>query len=116
MQPPAGTPSEVETAAAQVGARRIDLNADLGETPEPGPGGEPANLGQTERLLGFVTTAHVACGFHTGGPIVLRRTGAGGGAAGGVVGAHPSYDDPTGFGRRPMDRPPRLVADDVARQ
>ncbi|MGO9456669.1 MAG: 5-oxoprolinase subunit PxpA [Acidimicrobiales bacterium] len=106
------------TAGARPGAdaRRIDLNADVGETPEPGPGGDPAGSDAAARLLALVTTAHVACGFHAGGPTVMRRTVAAAVANGVAVGAHPSYDDPEGFGRRPVDRSAGLVADDVARQ
>jgi UPF0271 protein len=115
MPLPAGTPSEVKTAGPEPHARRIDLNADVGETPEPRAGEAFSGIA-TVPLLGLVTTAHVACGFHAGGPIVMRRTVEAAASAGVVVGAHPSYDDPEGFGRRPLERAPALVADDVARQ
>lgn len=113
--PPAATlSSPVRASVAEAG--HVDLNADLGETPEP-PEGTADVLGSTvERLLGLVTTTHIACGFHAGGPRVMQRTVAAAVAAGVVVGAHPSYPDPEGFGRRPMDRSAQLVADDVARQ
>jgi UPF0271 protein len=97
-------------------AGRVDLNADLGETVEPAAGTDDSLGGTVEPLLALVTTTHIACGFHAGGPRVMRRTVAAAVAAGVVVGAHPSYPDPEGFGRRPMDRPARLVADDVIRQ
>jgi 5-oxoprolinase (ATP-hydrolysing) subunit A len=94
--------------------RCVDLNADLGEETEPEPGRDGGPAGRVdEALLGLVTTTHVACGFHAGGPEVMRRTVAAAVAAGVVVGAHPSYPDPEGFGRRPMDLPPDQVADDV---
>lgn len=98
------------------GRRRIDLNADLGERPEPEDPSLDRDGLADRQLLGLVTTAHVACGFHAGGPTVMRRTVEAAVAAGVVVGAHPSYPDPEGFGRRPMDRPPEQVADDVVRQ
>jgi UPF0271 protein len=84
--------------------RTIDLNADVGEGSDDRP------------LLDVVTTVHVACGFHAGDPAVMRRTVAAAAAAGVAVGAHPSYPDREGFGRRPMDRSPAEVADDVVYQ
>ncbi len=84
--------------------RTVDLNADVGEGSDDRP------------LLDVVTTVHVACGFHAGDPAVMRRTVAAAAAAGVAVGAHPSYPDREGFGRRPMDRSPAEVADDVVYQ
>ncbi|HVX23014.1 MAG TPA: 5-oxoprolinase subunit PxpA [Acidimicrobiales bacterium] len=82
----------------------VDLNADVGE-------------GEDDRqLLGLVTTVHVACGFHAGDPGVMHRTVSAAVAAGAVVGAHPSYPDSDGFGRRPMDRTPAQVAADLLYQ
>jgi UPF0271 protein len=87
----------------------IDLNADLGEGAGPDGAADGA-------LLEVVTTAHVACGFHAGDPSVMAGTVRAAVAAGVVVGAHPSYPDRAGFGRRSMDRPPAVVADDLAYQ
>lgn len=81
----------------------IDLNADLGEWTGDMPEAERA-------LLGVVTTAHVACGAHAGDAASMDRTVAVAAELGVVVGAHPSYPDPEGFGRRAMD----LSADDAA--
>ena len=91
----------------------VDLNADLGET-DPGLGGEIDH--RDLALLRVVTTAHVACGFHAGGPSLMARTTAAAVAAGVTVGAHPSYPDREGFGRRPMDVPAAEVADYVVYQ
>jgi len=88
----------------------VDLNADLGEGYGSWPGGEDAGL------LGVVTTTHIACGFHAGDPAVMRATVVAAVAAGVVVGAHPSYPDLVGFGRRAMDVAPSRVADDVLYQ
>lgn len=109
---------------APVGARAaspaVDLNADLGEGREPPPGGlvpgGPEHHGTDDELLAIVTTVHVACGFHAGGPSVMRRTVTAAAAAGVVVGAHPSYPDAGGFGRQAMDHPPDRVADDILYQ
>jgi UPF0271 protein len=87
----------------------VDLNADVGELEGPGHPGDGV-------LLGLVTTVHVACGFHAGGPDLMRRTVTAAVAAGVAVGAHPSYPDREGFGRRPMDRLPERVAEDVLYQ
>jgi 5-oxoprolinase (ATP-hydrolysing) subunit A len=111
----------------------MDVNADVGEWPEPdrvgvtahhtaplavGEDAMPDGVGQSgdQALLTLVTSAHVACGFHAGGPSVMRRTVEAAVAAGVVVGAHPSYPDLEGFGRRDMERPPEQVADDVLYQ
>src|SRR5579863_495531 len=74
----------------------MDLNADVGEW----SGSEPDGEGH---LIEVMTTVHVACGFHAGSPDVMRRTVAVAAASGVVVGAHPSYPDRQGFGRRPMN-------------
>jgi UPF0271 protein len=54
-------------------------------------------------LLGLVTSAHVACGGHAGNEETMTATVAAALAHGVRVGAHPSYPDTEGFGRRPMD-------------
>ena len=78
-------------------SRRIDLNADVGEATEPA-------AVETERaLLGLVTSAHVACGGHAGNEETMRATVEAALEHGVRVGAHPSYPDTEGFGRRPMD-------------
>ncbi len=77
----------------------IDINADLGE------GFGPWTLGDDVALLSVVTSANVACGFHAGDPLILRRTCAAAVERGVVIGAQVSYRDLAGFGRRPMDVP-----------
>jgi 5-oxoprolinase (ATP-hydrolysing) subunit A len=85
----------------------VDLNADVGEG--VGTGGDGA-------LLDVVTSASVACGVHAGDLDTMRRTVAAAAARGVVVGAHPSYPDRDGFGRRPMDLSPAQVAEEVLSQ
>jgi UPF0271 protein len=92
------------------GSGRIDLNADLGE------GFGVWRLGDDDVLLGIVTSANVACGFHAGDPVTMRRVCAGAVAAGVAIGAQVSYRDLAGFGRRFIDVPPRELADDVLYQ
>ena len=81
-------------------AARIDLNADMGESLGPWPMGEDA------ALVRLVTSVNVACGFHAGDPLTIRRTVRLALDAGAVVGAHPGYPDLVGFGRRAMDLGP----------
>ena len=62
-------------------------------------------------LFDLVTSASVACGVHAGDPRTMRRTVEAAARRGVVVGAHPSYPDREGFGRRPMDlAPDRITA------
>jgi UPF0271 protein len=86
----------------------IDLNADVGEEAS-GPDGDAA-------ILDVVTSASVACGFHAGDPSVMRRTLGDAVDRAVVVGAHPSYPDRAGFGRREMEISPTRVTDDLLYQ
>lgn len=88
----------------------IDLNADLGE------GFGRWTLGDDEALLGVVTSANVACGFHAGDPTILRRVCALAAERGVVVGAQVGYRDLAGFGRRFIDVAPAELTDDVLYQ
>ncbi|TYP86808.1 LamB/YcsF family protein [Blastococcus xanthinilyticus] len=92
------------------GPRRIDLNADLGE------GFGVWRLGDDEALLEVVTSANVACGFHAGDPVTMRRVCRGAVAAGVSIGAQVSYRDLAGFGRRFVDVAPEELAADVLYQ
>ena len=47
---------------------RVDLNCDMGE------GYGVYEIGADESLLGLVTSANVACGFHAGDPRIIDRT------------------------------------------
>lgn len=75
---------------------RIDLNADLGES------FGIFTVGDDAALLPLVTSASVAAGFHGGDPSVIRRTIRQAAAHRVAVGAHPSFPDLVGFGRREM--------------
>lgn len=76
---------------------RIDLNSDLGE------GYGAWTMGDDEAMLGIVSSANVACGFHAGDPKSILATLREAAARGVAIGAHVSYPDRVGFGRRPMD-------------
>ena len=88
----------------------IDLNSDLGE------GYGPWTMGDDAAMLDIVSSANIACGFHAGDPAgllsVLRQAA----ARGVAVGAHVSYPDRVGFGRRTMDVAPDDLTADVIYQ
>ncbi|WP_344908314.1 5-oxoprolinase subunit PxpA [Actinomadura meridiana] len=84
----------------------IDINADLGE------GFGVWELGDDLALLDVITSANVACGFHAGDPLIMRRVCAAAVARGVTIGAQVSYRDLAGFGRREMDvAAPELTAE-----
>ncbi|MEU8802571.1 5-oxoprolinase subunit PxpA [Spirillospora sp. NPDC048819] len=84
----------------------IDINADLGE------GFGIWELGDDLALLDMITSANVACGFHAGDPLIMRRVCAAAVERGVTIGAQVSYRDLAGFGRREMDVPaPELTAE-----
>jgi 5-oxoprolinase (ATP-hydrolysing) subunit A len=86
----------------------IDLNADLGE------GFGVWRLGDDDAMLGIVTSANVACGFHAGDPAGLLRVCRLAAERGVRIGAQVSYRDLAGFGRRFIDVAAEdLVADIV---
>ena len=82
--------------------RTIDLNADVGEIPEL------ARIEET--LLDVVTSVNVACGGHAGDAASMERVIRAALERGVAVGAHPSYPDRKGFGRRTM----RLSLEEVS--
>jgi UPF0271 protein len=81
----------------------IDLNADLGE------GFGVWHLGDDDAMLGIVTSANVACGFHAGDPAGLLRVCRLAAERGVRIGAQVSYRDLAGFGRRFID----IAAEDL---
>jgi UPF0271 protein len=88
----------------------MDLNSDLGE------GFGVWKLGDDDALLGIVTSANVACGFHAGDPTTMRKVCATAVERGVVIGAQVSYRDLVGFGRRRIDVDPVELADEVRYQ
>ncbi len=75
---------------------RIDLNSDCGES------FGSYRMGADAELLPLVSSANVACGFHAGDPRTMDATVALAARLGVTVGAHVSYPDLVGFGRRRM--------------
>jgi 5-oxoprolinase (ATP-hydrolysing) subunit A len=86
----------------------MDLNADLAE-------GDV--VAQRDRaVLDVVTSASLACGFHAGSRTVMRAAAAACVERGVAIGAHVSYRDREGFGRRPLEVPPDQLAADLVEQ
>jgi len=81
----------------------INLNADMGES------FGAYEMGDDQALLGSVTSANIACGFHGGDPVVMTNTVKMAVENNVSIGAHPSFPDLQGFGRRVM----KLSADEV---
>lgn len=75
----------------------IDLNSDLGESYGAWAMGDDA------AMLAIVSSANVACGFHAGDPVGILNTVRAAAKNGVSIGAHVSYPDRVGFGRRDMD-------------
>jgi 5-oxoprolinase (ATP-hydrolysing) subunit A len=88
----------------------VDLNADLGES------FGAWRLGDDEALLAIVTSANIACGFHAGDPLTIRRACAAAVARGVRIGAQVSYRDLAGFGRREMEVPSAELTAEVLYQ
>ncbi|GAB2985889.1 5-oxoprolinase subunit PxpA [Nocardioides montaniterrae] len=88
----------------------VDLNADVGES------FGRWTLGDDAALLPHLTSANVACGFHAGDPLTLRRTVAMCVAHGVTIGAQVGYRDLAGFGRRFIAMSPAELTADVLYQ
>jgi UPF0271 protein len=84
---------------------RVDLNCDMGES------FGAWRMGNDAAILDYVSSANIACGFHAGDPGTMRATVQAAVAKGVAIGAHPSFPDLQGFGRRPMTLRPEEVYD-----
>jgi UPF0271 protein len=85
----------------------IDLNCDMGE-----------NIGNDELIMPFITSANIACGYHAGNIKTMRETVRLAKKHGVNIGAHPSWFDVEGFGRRemtlPLEEVEALILDQVS--
>ena len=88
----------------------VDLSADLGEARTP----EERSV--EDRIWTMVTSANVACGGHAGDRDSMADAVETAARLGVVLGAHPSYPDREGFGRRSMVMSPQARVDAVAGQ
>jgi len=88
----------------------IDLNCDMGES------FGAWTLGNDRALMDYCTSINIACGFHAGDPTVIRKTIEIGLEKRVAIGAHPSFPDLQGFGRRAMQLSVQEVFDTVLYQ
>jgi len=87
----------------------IDLNADLGEVFDGVPTDDAG-------LVEVVTSANVACGFHSGDAVTMAHACRLCVDHDVVIGAQVSYRDREGFGRRFVDVEPAVLTADVLEQ
>jgi UPF0271 protein len=76
---------------------KIDLNCDMGES------FGQYKLGDDESVMPFITSANIACGFHAGDPLIMQKAIRLAKKYSVAIGAHPSWPDLQGFGRREMN-------------
>ncbi len=86
----------------------VDLNADVGE--------DAADPAEEAELVGIVSSVNVSGGAHAGSPQSIYAAVSAAVAAGTVIGAHPSYPDRPGFGRRPFPMDREALARSVVQQ
>jgi 5-oxoprolinase (ATP-hydrolysing) subunit A len=84
---------------------RLDFNCDLGE-----------GCGSDAAIVPLVSSASIACGGHAGDAASMRETVALCLRHGVAIGAHPSFEDRAGFGRREMDVPADALRESITRQ
>lgn len=82
---------------------KLLLNCDMGES------FGLWNMGLDEQVMPLVDLANIACGFHASDPMTMTRTVLLAKHAGIRIGAHPSYPDLVGFGRRSLQCHPQEV-------
>ena len=90
----------------------VDFNSDMGECFGPWTIGDVVD----NELMGYISTANIATGFHAGDPGTMRRTVERAKALGVAVGAHPGFRDLVGFGRRHIHAPAQELVDDMLYQ
>lgn len=88
----------------------IDFNCDMGES------FGTYKLGLDEEVVKHVSSVNIAAGFHAGDPDWMARTVRLAEEQGAGIGAHPSYPDLAGFGRRDMSLTPAEVRNVVTYQ
>jgi len=89
---------------------QVDLNCDMGESYGAW------KMGDDENVMRHISSANVACGFHGGDPLTMAKTVRMAHDLGVACGAHPSFPDVVGFGRRNLDVTPDEARTDVLYQ
>lgn len=73
----------------------VDLNCDMGE-----------GAGNDEQIMPYITSANIACGYHAGDVETMQKTIGLCLKNNVAVGAHPSFNDRSNFGRNEMQLSP----------
>lgn len=89
---------------------KVDVNCDLGES------FGPYVMGMDAKIMPYISSANIACGFHASDPMVMAETVKSAEQHGVALGAHPGLPDLIGFGRRDMVISPEEVKNDVKYQ
>lgn len=76
---------------------KVDINCDMGES------FGAYRIGEDEKIIPFITSANIACGYHAGDPTVMAKTVELARLHGTAIGAHPGYPDLQGYGRRHLE-------------
>lgn len=90
--------------------KQVDINCDMGES------FGMYKLGHDEEVIKYISSANIACGFHAGDPVWMNKTVKLAEDNGVKIGAHPSYPDLNGFGRRNMDITSNELKSDILYQ
>lgn len=88
----------------------VDINCDMGES------FGALRIGEDDEVFPWITSANIACGFHGGDPRTMATAVESAARFGVAIGAHPSFPDLVGFGRRYMHLTPDEVRTDVLYQ
>ncbi|MQF64910.1 LamB/YcsF family protein [SAR202 cluster bacterium AC-409-J13_OGT_754m] len=89
---------------------KVDFNCDMGES------FGMYKLGYDEEIIKYITSANIACGFHAGDPMWMRKTVDLAEEYNVGIGAQPSYPDLMGFGRRDLAVTPVEAINDLTYQ
>lgn len=89
---------------------RIDVNADIGEADDAD------GIARDAVLFTGITSANIACGGHAGDDCTMRIAVDRAIVAGAGIGAHVSYPDREGFGRRRLELPAEALRASIGEQ
>lgn len=89
---------------------RVEISCDLGEARDAAEAETEAGLWE------LIDAANVACGGHAGDDVSMHAAAARARTLDVILGAHPSYPDPEGFGRRSISIPDEELAASLRRQ
>lgn len=88
----------------------MDMNCDMGES------FGSYRIGDDEKIIAYITSANIACGYHAGDPRVMAETVSLARRQRVSIGAHPGYPDLMGYGRRHMETFPGEISNYVLYQ